>query len=178
MGYYVKIRIKNLIIPAENVKAAHTALKELWTDKPTGWLLKQREATFDGLEDWRGYAWVHYRQGGWPNLVEELQSWPFNAHQCPNGSVKMTSYRGEKWGDQEVLFRALAPFVRGKATIHVIGEEGNEYHYLFDSGAIAREHRNTERQLAWKPLSCWGEGPEREEAIKSREGRKTLGLGW
>jgi len=187
MGTDVTIKITNLVIPADNVLAAHQALKDLWTDKPTGWLLKRREASFNGPEKWGGYVWVHYRAGGWPSLVEEIDAWPFKAKLHKNGSVEVAKFVGEKWDDEEALFRAIAPFVRGKAEVYVVSEEGHEYRYLFDSGSIRLEHRirrgkeweaHARKNTAWTPMSFWGEGPEREEGIKGRAERKALGLGY
>jgi hypothetical protein len=174
VGTYVKIAIENVVIPAGNVAAAHAALRELWTDKPTGWLLRRRETSFDGPENWRGYAWVFYKEGGYPTLGEELLAWRYESSQLPDGSVRLDRYRGEKWGDDEALYRALAPFVAGHGDIHIQSEEDHEYRYHFGEGSLRLEHRNSRLALPWQPMPFWGEGPERERAIESRARREKM----
>ncbi|MFH1609600.1 MAG: hypothetical protein ABID40_03120 [Candidatus Bipolaricaulota bacterium] len=168
MGTYVKIRIVGVVIPASRTSAAHKALGDLLVSPPE-WLVRRRSAS---LVPYDGFYWVRARESGWPTLVEELLSWRYESRIRADGSVRLVRFRGEKWGDDEVLYRAVAPYVEGPGRIDVVGEE-LRMRYSFRDGGLQLEMSGSR---GWEPCPFWGDGPEVDEARRFRE-KHGLGVG-
>jgi hypothetical protein len=64
------------------------------------------------LEAWR-----------WPAVVDEK-----------TGDIVGIEHRGEKRGDDPVLWDAIAPFVESGSYIQMSGEDGNIWRWCFDNG--------------------------------------------
>lgn len=45
-----------------------------------------------------------------------------------------------KSGDEDILYRFLAPYVDDGSFIHTIGEEGEEWRYIFEGGMVGVQH--------------------------------------
>lgn len=81
----------------------------------------------------RHYMWTENPpEGGFRTLVEALEAWRFNL--CPDGSLEFT---GEKLGDEELLFKTLAPFITG--AVYATGEDGGRWEYAFNNGLMTGE---------------------------------------
>ncbi|MDP8218651.1 MAG: hypothetical protein P9M03_07995 [Candidatus Theseobacter exili] len=67
-------------------------------------------------------------------LMEALDNWDYGTSVEDDGNVKITYFQGEKWGDDEVLYKAIAPFVKNGSLIEVVGEDGCHWRYIFFNG--------------------------------------------
>ena len=73
-----------------------------------------------------------------------LYAWPIEEDEDDN--VIDIFFHGEKAGAEAELFGALAPYVKEGSFIHIIGEDGGHYRYLFD-GKTCEEQTAT---LVWE----------------------------
>lgn len=81
----------------------------------------------EAKEKW--YSWVdNPPEGGFTTLEEAMSAWRYDVFS--NGF----SFTGEKLGQDEVLFMALAPFLQGD--IYCRGEDDCEWGYRFHDGAM------------------------------------------
>jgi hypothetical protein len=48
-------------------------------------------------------------------------------------------FSGEKWGDDEILYTAISPFVEDGAAIEIHGEDGRQWRYLFEAGKYSKQ---------------------------------------
>jgi len=115
MGYYVSMGV-DVKIPKEKVEAALKVLNE--------WVMK-------------GKSWVHPNPSD--NIVDQLRNCRYEADEYDGGNIHIYCFNGEKWGDDEELYYALAPFVEDDGCIEITGEEGEKWRYLFNDGKIKEE---------------------------------------
>ena len=125
MGYYVSIDIAGVLIPAAREQDCLAAINAL----------------SDG-----GYDWVDAAPdpGGYPSLLHAFGAWRYRVYTTEAGDTALEGFDGDRWGDEEVLFGAIAPFVRaatdtGLPTITVSGSDCDTWRYLFRDGVIAEE---------------------------------------
>jgi hypothetical protein len=111
MGYYMTQRDSDFQMDIRDFDAALEAVKRL-RGRPYAWVNSNfiDEAKLPGaVEDWR-----------WSLIPDE------------QGNVGNIEFLGEKLGDDEVLFKALAPFVKPGSFIEMQGEDGEIWRWLFD----------------------------------------------
>ena len=83
------------------------------------------------------YAWVNNPpEGGFATLKKALREWRYDAEDFGSGSIKVTEFTGEKMGQDEVLWNAVAPFVMEHAFIEFAGEDGMLWGYFFENGKL------------------------------------------
>jgi hypothetical protein len=120
MGYCVDIYIRNVIIPLGKRRECLKAINDLWADGP------------------RSFAWVMNRpEGGYTKLAEALEDWRYSTMRHGQDLI-LDSFTGEKWGDDEVLFNTIAPFVTGVGYIAVNGSDGESWQYRLADGDISQ----------------------------------------
>jgi hypothetical protein len=137
MGYCVTIEIEGVAIAQDKAAAC----------------LKAIVALFDGGKT---YSWVDKpRDAQRRSLVEMFKHWAYNAtaeegETCPTcghakpGRVTLNYYNADKWGSDETLYNAIAPFVEGDdGVIKIIGEDGDKWRYLFKGGKAVRQDAKT-----------------------------------
>ncbi|MEJ7804107.1 MAG: hypothetical protein WKH68_12180 [Candidatus Limnocylindria bacterium] len=71
-------------------------------------------------------------------LVDALWAWWWEAVQDPEGNIVDIAFVGEKAGDDEVLFAAIAPYVDVGSYIQMQGEDAEIWRWVF-TGAAFRE---------------------------------------
>lgn len=126
MGYYVDYNTDDVTI--KNCPEALTAINALHTND----MLK----TYASGGSWSGgeanqrwYSWVkNPPEEGFKTLEEAMSAWRFNLQ---DNSFYFT---GEKLGDEEVLFTALAPYLEGEIYGH--GEDSAEWGFKFHNGKM------------------------------------------
>lgn len=124
MGYEVEIITCNITIPADKVADCLAAINALpsvgkcydWVDNPPA--------------------------GGFKDIRDAFTEWRYETILFPDGSVSVDSFNGEKWGDDPILYAAIAPFVLQeegkKAIIKCHAYDGSRWRYLFKDGVPAR----------------------------------------
>jgi len=127
MGFYMEQRDTNFAIKAENKEKALEAIINLAGE----------ETIDDGNE--KHFSWVDTK--GFVNattLEEAMDEWRWEIQKDDKGNVNDICFTGEKLGDDEIVFDAIAPYVEKGSTIEMMGEDGVLWRWLFD-GKKCRE---------------------------------------
>lgn len=122
MGYCVSVEVKDVRIRAANRERALRAAKSL-------------------SSVWRDMG---EEPGDYKTLEETLQVFGWETRTAPKtGDLVFWCYCYDKLGDDDYLFRALAPYLEGGGEVHYRGEDGREWKYKFDKGQMqeVRSHR-------------------------------------
>jgi hypothetical protein len=160
MGYDVTVEIEGAVIPADKVPKAIAAVKELMSE------VQQRGgggSFAPGKPPVRHYAWVDTQtvnealERG--DLKAVLEEWRYS---CSDGepmttlealveghqhrAVVIDYFSGGKLGDDEWLWRCLAPFLPEGAVVTFRGEDDAAWRYIFE-GESLREETGT---LVWE----------------------------
>lgn len=73
------------------------------------------------------------------DLLQALEAWLWYATIDVHGNVTGLVFQGEKMGDEDILFAAIAPFVEPGSFIQMLGEEGERWRYCFDGQAMRQK---------------------------------------
>jgi hypothetical protein len=133
-------RSSQFYIKAENKAGALQAIKDLAKD--------EHQAGSDQFDkNWR-YAWVSNKYKNAETLEEALAHWRWHAVVSENndsGDIVAIDFQGEKLGDEEVLFTAIAPFVEKGSYIEIHGEEDCFWRWVFDGETMTEKYA----ELVW-----------------------------
>ena len=129
MGYRIFLLKSEIFIKNENFEAALFALKHL-NGKET--------CITNGVSHFAFIASVHKDS---PSTLEEmLQHWRWLPEIDDAENIIALEFLGEKLGDENILFRTIAPFVRGNSYILMAGEDGKIWRWLFHDGTITFQY--------------------------------------
>lgn len=128
MGYYVKVNTNNCMISRENVQAALDAINKL-----------------HGPDFKKTYSWVHNPAGygfslGWTTLDRAISEWGYEPKIHKSGDIEIEYFRGEKLGDCQLFWNALAPFLPEDASVEYRGEDGDRWRYIFYNGKMIKQN--------------------------------------
>lgn len=130
MGYYMTQQDSKFIIESRNHKKALAAIKALI-----------------GKETWGDhFAWVDtsgFKKA--KTLSAALAAWRWDAKMDEDYNIIGIDFGGEKLGDDEVLFRAIAPFVEPGSFIEMRGEDGCLWRWLFEKTGF----RQQDSRVVW-----------------------------
>lgn len=136
MGYYMDQRGYNFIILAKNKEAALNAIKALadYPDKMSGGQYK------GGKTEEKWYSWVSTEDFvNAKTLQEAMEAWGWGLQEERGGDVIGINFNGEKLLDDAILFAAIAPFVQDGSYIHMEGEDGFIWRWLFKDGQMEEQ---------------------------------------
>lgn len=128
MGYCIKQNDTEFTLKAENKAKALEAIKAL-VDKYT-------------IEDSGGrhFSWVRITDFLHTTTFEAaMLSWRWNC-EVKNGDVVALYFNGEKHGDDDLLFKAIAPYVEAGSFIIMEGEDGAIWRWVFDGNICNEQH--------------------------------------
>lgn len=136
MGYCVEIELHGVIILKSKKEAALKSLNAMWKDgKPTK---PCSGASYIGgaeVDSW--YGWTESPPpGGFPTLEKLFDAWRYEGTEDKDGNFVLGSFFGEKWGDDDMLYKAMAPFIKSGAKIFCTGEDHERWMYLFKKGTM------------------------------------------
>ena len=115
MGYYITVSESKFKIKVENLESAFKACKEKLTGQ---------------------YHWVDTEYTlNTNNIVEYLNEWRW-CIEIEDGNIIDIEFDGEKLGDDEELFKVLAPFVESGSYIEISGEDGDLWRWVFKDGCL------------------------------------------
>jgi hypothetical protein len=118
MGYSMSLNEAHWSVPTDKADAALTAIKAM---------VRSLEGTRYGA-----YAWVDSGEVAQATtLVEALGAWRWEA-EATAAEVTITNFVGEKLGDDQDLWNAIAPFVQAGSFLHMVGEDGAHWRWSFD----------------------------------------------
>lgn len=90
------------------------------------------------------YAWVD--EGPYATLKAACEAWRWELHEnADTGDIDGISFTGEKLGDDEVLFNALAPYVERGSYIEMSGEEAALWRWTFNG----KEMKEVYAEVSW-----------------------------
>ena len=113
MGYYITLRDMDFGIKKENFDAALKAIKKL---KPHGWV----DPSYKDAE----------------TLVEAMTCWRWEPALNDDGDIHYLYFEGEKLGDDERFFEAIAPYVIDGCYLEISGEELALWRWVFKDGKM------------------------------------------
>lgn len=145
MGYCISVTKVSFQIKAQKKVAALQAVKNL----------KGQETCHDSSG--AHFSWVRQKNFEAAKTLEEmLEGWRWRSTCNVDDDIVALEFTGEKMGDDNLLFNALAPFVEGGSEIHFQGEDGSRWRYIFDG-------KNLKVLYAKNVRTIWVEGDELEE---------------
>ena len=86
------------------------------------------------------FAFVDPRRAGRStSLVGMLYAWRWLPSVSEDGDIQSLEFTGEKEGDEDILFEAIAPWVRDGSFVVAACEDGRVWRWLFRSGQVFRQ---------------------------------------
>jgi len=125
MGYYMYQMESDFTILKENHVRALGAIKAL--------------AGQETIEDSSGahFSWVETQRFVQASTLEDaLKEWRWDAELNDEGDLIDMYFEGQKYGDDEVLFNAIAPFVESGSYIQMRGEDDAIWRWVFEGGKV------------------------------------------
>ena len=110
MGYYMDQIDGNFRVKKENLDKMFEAIKNIPNES---------------------YAWIDDFKNC-DNIRDILLEWRWETYFDENGNIWHLSFDGQKLGDDEVLFHAIAPFVEAGSYICMRGEDDTLWKWYFD----------------------------------------------
>ena len=96
-----------------------------------------------GQETIRGYggephfSWVNTEDFMEAQHIKEaLRAWRWWVGFNESGDIDNINFEGEKYGDDKVVFGAIAPFVVDGSYIQMLGEDGEMWRWIFNNGEL------------------------------------------
>lgn len=136
MGYYIEQTDSNFIIKKENFRDALNNLKAVFTpDKMT---------CFDYIqgEELPHFSWVYTELVLDAETLEEaLEEIRYDPIFNYNGDIINVEFIGEKYGDEEIFFAALPPFVEKDSYISFEGEDGRKWTWYFNGKEVRQSYK-------------------------------------
>jgi hypothetical protein len=131
MGYCISLLHTKFRIPKASKALAHTAILGLFGHG--------KETIRDGSGP--HYSWVDTKTVlASTSLEEAMDEWRYELVVDPNtGDVTDINFTGEKYGDEEVLFGAIAPYVEAESYLAFSGEDGAHWRWFFDGSSVREE---------------------------------------
>ena len=134
MGYCMTQRDSNFAIKAEDKEKALEAIKEL----------AGKETIHDGSG--KHFSWVETeRFVNASTLKEAMDEWRWEIGEDEEGNVLDIYFSGEKLGNDEILFNAIAPYVKEGSYIEMSGEDGSLWRWSFDGKSCVEKGA----QISW-----------------------------
>ena len=137
MGYFIEQTDSNFIIKKENFKDALNNLKAVFTpDKMT---------CIDYLqgEEYPHFSWVDTNTVLDSETLEEaLVEIRYNPIFNDSGDIINVEFLGQKYGDEEIFFTALAPFVEKDSYISFEGEDERKWTWYFNGKEVRQSYKN------------------------------------
>jgi hypothetical protein len=139
MGYCMEMRTANFTIKAENRSAALKAIKAM-ADRPED---MGGGTYYGGTRQVAHYSWMNgvdfHSFHTFPDAMDAWR-WPVQEDATNDdetfGDIIGIEFTGEKMGDDEKLFAAIAPFVEKGSYIEMQGEEGDIWRWVFDGEGV------------------------------------------
>jgi len=156
MGYCMILMYSEFHIAAEDVPKALKAIQEMESrvsDRGSGFTAQGGHVVS------RNYAWVSEGFSKIKSFDRIMEEWRWEAVMDDDGNVDEIQFLGEKLGDDEQLFEAIAPYVKAGSYIEMEGEDGSRWQWTFDG-----------KQMVGKSMETHavGESPADERLVQLR----------
>jgi len=121
MGYYINQVDHNFIINNKDIDNVINAIHSLNKNEDENQLAY-------------GYSWVNMNFIKSNDIKEIFKCWRWHIDQDENGNIDSIYFEGQKLGDDDVLFRAIAPYVKDGSYIELHGEDNAIWRWAFKNG--------------------------------------------
>lgn len=74
------------------------------------------------------------------SLEAAMAEWRWDIYEDENGNVNEIQFSGEKSGDDEILFKAIAMYVKPGSYIEMRGEDGCMWRWVFDGDTCKEKY--------------------------------------
>ena len=131
MGYCIEMTESNFVIKKENFDRALKSLKDIF--------VPENMSCCDYIS---GKKYLHFR---WvdtetvlesTNLGEALEEIRYIPEYNQSGDICNLDFTGEKCGEEEIFFKALAPYVETGSYLCFEGEDGSTWKWDFSGGKV------------------------------------------
>jgi hypothetical protein len=132
MGYCMNLRDYNFLIKNESKAAALAAIKELANH--LDWM--QGGGFEKGKQVSWWYSWTNTEEYVNATTLEEaMDAWGWKPlNDIITDDIDGLDFNGEKIGQEEILFNAIAPYVEENCYIEMEGEDGYIWRWIFKKG--------------------------------------------
>lgn len=125
MGYYMWQSETDFSVLADKIPAMIEAIKSLPTQSTYAWV-NMEYAKSNNVQD----IFEHWR---WSVTIDES-----------TGDIVDIYFNREKLGDDEILFKAIAPFVEAGSYIQMRGEQDDMWRWCFDGTKCVEKYPEIE----------------------------------
>jgi hypothetical protein len=138
MGYRISLEDVKFRIRADRKADALAAAKQLKS--------VEQKVGNGGNGTIRWFSWMNGVDLSEIQTLEEmLESWRYETVIDADGNVVDLSFLGEKIGQEDLLWQAIAPFVEPGSFIEMSGEDGAHWRWIFD-GETCQEQK---AKISW-----------------------------
>jgi hypothetical protein len=92
------------------------------------------------------FSWVDKNFHKLTDVKAIIRAWRWEPKFDENGNICGINFDGEKYGDDGILFNAIAPYVEAGSYIEMVGEDGAKWRWIFD-GETCEEKQAT---ISWE----------------------------
>ena len=122
MGYYMSQQRENFFVPSNHVNDIVRAIHRLALDKQDN-----------------GCSWVDDSVLDMVDVKDVFRFWGWGIEQNMDGDIVDINFDGEKLHEDDVLFRAIAPFVKHNSYIEMCGEDNTMWRWAFKNGVMIEQ---------------------------------------
>src|SRR3989304_4024719 len=116
MGYCIRLVDYDFILAAAEKQAALLAMKAMPNIS---------------------YSWVDFDDVKRAKTLEEaMYAWSYRAEVDKGGNIVGVEFCAEKMGDEEEMFKAIAPFVKDGSYLEFTGEDDARWRWKFVNGVM------------------------------------------
>ena len=154
MGYCMYLHYQKFHIAADKKADALAAIKKLRDVE------QEKGGGYHSLNGTkvRHWSWMGdqpYWECATLERAMKLWRWPVYcddpAENDERGDVNEIEFTGEKMGDDQVLFNAIAPYVTDGSYLEMVGEDGERWRWVFKNG----ECREVTATVTFSETNCW-----------------------
>ena len=127
MGYCIELISNQFVIKKENFGKAFVALKKCFTEENMT------------ISDSSGkhFRFVSTKAALNSSTIDEaLEVIRYIPMKDENGNISKLKFTGEKYGDEEIFFNALAPYIEPGSYLSFEGEDGDKWTWKFINGKL------------------------------------------
>lgn len=133
MGYCITLANSKFSIKKENFENVLKALKALGNGS-------NRSDARGGSNTERWFSWMNgANPEKWKTVFHAMKAWRFPCAVNEEGNISQIAFIGEKYGQEKLMFEAIAPFVEAGSYLHFRGEDGAQWKYEFDGKVMVEK---------------------------------------
>lgn len=118
MGYHIYQNNSEFFISADKIPEVVKAIHKIGEDEVHySWVDSTFVKTQDIVQIFKCWRWIIYQDKETQDIVD-------------------INFDGEKYGDEEVLFKTIAPFVKDNSFIEMTGEDDARWRWVFSKGKL------------------------------------------